>query len=349
VHRELLAAGRRRSSEHHGLALAAVLAQHVEDGPVVEVRVVVVHPLRVGAVGPLHVEGHPLAEVGLEAVDALGEQGLQLARVPVAGGGAGEVDECHARLPQVPLPDAAVRASQEVSEGPALREQRGALGDVRVDPHADVQALRLQPGQHPLRIGEHPRVPGEVAPLELPHPEAVEVEDGQRQFAVPHALDEGGDRLLVVGGRERGGQPQAEGPDGRQGGAAGEGGVLAQDLLRGGTVDDVVRQLLGLGAELHAGHRLRADLEGDLAGVVDEDAVAGVRQVERHVLVGLFGGRAAVGVPDVDGLAVLDQRAEPLAEAVDGGADAEVELFAQIVGAARVAHDAEALRAAGGQ
>jgi len=50
--------------------------------------------------------------------------------------------------------------------------------------------------------------------------------------------------------------------------------------------------------------------------VVDEDAVAAAREVERHVLVGLFGDRAAVGVPQVDRLAVLGQRPEALAQAV---------------------------------
>lgn len=124
VHGELLAAGGRRAREDDGLRLAAVLAQHVEDGPVVEVGVVVVHPLGVAAVRVRHVERDPLPEVGLEAVDALREQRLQLRRVPVTGGRTREVDQCHARLPQVPLPDAAVRPLQQVPEGLALREQR---------------------------------------------------------------------------------------------------------------------------------------------------------------------------------------------------------------------------------
>lgn len=83
--------------------------------------------------------------------------------------------------------------------------------------------------------------------------------------------------------------------------------------------------------------------------MVDEDAVARVREVERDVLVGLFGGRAAVGVPDVDDLAVLHQRPEAFTEAVHRGAHAEAQLLAQVVGARRVAHDAHALGAAAGQ
>ena len=48
--------------------------------------------------------------------------------------------------------------------------------------------LSLQPAQHALRVGEGPRVPLEVAPVELAHPEAVEVEDadsGRSRSAMP--------------------------------------------------------------------------------------------------------------------------------------------------------------------
>jgi hypothetical protein len=78
--------------------------------------------------------------------------------------------------------------------------------------------------------------------------------------------------------------------------------------------------------ELDALDGLGADLEGDVLGVVDQHPVPTVRQVERHVLVGHLRAGAAVGVPDVDRLPVLHERAEALAEPVDGLADAEVEL-----------------------
>jgi hypothetical protein len=64
--------------------------------------------------------------------------------------------------------------------------------------------------------------------------------------------------------------------------------------------------------------------------VVDEHAVAAARQVEGHVLVGLFARGAAVGVPDVDALAVLHQRPEPLSQAVDKLADPERELLVKV-------------------
>ena len=68
---------------------------------------------------------------------------------------------------------------------------------------------------------------------------------------------------------------------------------------------------------------LRCDLELDPAGIVDEDAIAGVGEVERHVLVGLLRVRAAVAVPDFDRLAVLDKRTESFAQAENVLADAE--------------------------
>lgn len=175
------------------------------------------------------------------------------------------------------------------------------------------------------------------------------MEGRQREIAFGHPFDEAGDGLLVVGGGEGGGQPQPERPGGRERRPAGQGRVLAQDLLRRGAVDDVVLQLLALGAELDARDLLGGDLEGHLARVVDEDAVAGVGQVERDVLVRLFAAGAAVGVPDVDALAVLDERAEALTETVDGGADVEAELLADVVLALGGLHQRHGLDVAAGQ
>ncbi|MGX1486372.1 hypothetical protein RKD45_005448 [Streptomyces griseus] len=67
--------------------------------------------------------------------------------------------------------------------------------------------------------------------------------------------------------------------------------------------------------------------------MVDEDAVAAGGQVERDVLVRLLAAGAAVGLPHVDGLAVLHVRREALTEAVDGLPDAEVELGEHVVAA----------------
>ena len=272
-------------------------------------RVVVVHPLRVDAVEPDHVGRDALAEVGLECVDPLVEQPLQLGREPLRRSRIGEVDQRHSGLPLVPLPDAAVGPGDQVALRPALLEQRRPLRDVRVDPDADPQPLGLEPGQHRLRLGEGDRVPLEVAPAEFAHPEAVEMKDAERDLALGHAVDEAADGLLVVIGGERRGQPQPERPLAAPG-AAGRSARCTwpgSPWASGPWMTKYSRCLTGH-RELAAGHRLGGDLEGDPLGVVDEDPVARVGPEERHVLVGLLAAGSAVGVPDVDRLAVLDQR-----------------------------------------
>ena len=208
-----------------------------------------------------------------------------------------------------------------------LVEERRALRDVGIDPHANLEAARLEPLQHPHRIGEDARIPLEVAPVEGLHPEAVEVEDVQRQVAVGHPLDEAGDGVLVVVGGEGRGQPQAERPRGRQRGPSGERGVVIQHFFGRGPVDDEIVQVLARHAELHALDLLRGDLQRDLLRVVDEDAVAAIGQVKGDVLVRLLAAGAAVLLPQIDDLPVLDERREALAQAVDALADAERQLL----------------------
>src|SRR5690606_8868249 len=64
-------------------------------------------------------------------------------------------------------------------------------------------------------------------------------------------------------------------------------------------------------------------------------AVAAVGKMEGDALVRLLAGGAAVGVPDLDRLAVLHQRTEALAEAVDQLAHAEIELLVHVGRAVR--------------
>ena len=122
VHRHLLAAGRRRAREEHGLAGPAHVFEHLEHRAVVELGVPVVHRLGVAAVVPDDVDGDPLAEVGLDRVDALVEQAPQVRLEPRRGIGVREVDERHAGLPQVPLPDACRRHD---ARGSRPRRPRG--------------------------------------------------------------------------------------------------------------------------------------------------------------------------------------------------------------------------------
>ena len=153
------------------------------------------------------------------------------------------------------------------------------------------------------------------------------MEHRHRQLAARHLVDERRDGRLVVVGRERRRQPQAVRPRRHDRRPPGERRVAIEDLLGRGPGDHEVLEHFARDRELHALDRLRADLERDVPGVVHEHAVAAVGQVERHVLVRLLARGAAVGVPDLDRLAVLHQRAEALAQPVDELADAEVELL----------------------
>jgi hypothetical protein len=80
----------------------------------------------------------------------------------------------------------------------ALFKQRRGLADVRVDPHADLEPALFQAFHIPRRIREHLRIELEIAPLVRLHPEAIEVEDAEREIAIPETVEEAGDSLLVV-------------------------------------------------------------------------------------------------------------------------------------------------------
>ena len=112
--------------------------------------------------------------------------------------------------------------------------------------------------------------------------------------------------------------------------------------------------------DVHPRGTLALNLETNSTGVPHEDTIASIRQIERDVLVGKLRGGAAVFIPDVHSLAVLDERAEALAQAIDKlpntkieicryeAAVAAVEAFA--VGAvSHVSHVPEGARAMSGQ
>jgi hypothetical protein len=231
VHGQPLATGGRRTGEHHGFTGPASPFQEPEHGFVVELGVVVVHLPGIGTVVPDDFGRDPLAEVGFEAVHTLVEEPFEPAQIPGGGVRVGEVDQSHAGLPLVPLPDSAVRGVHQVALRGTLLEQRGTLAEVRVDPHAHLEAPLVEPGEHALRVGERAGVPFEVAPLVFAHPEGVEVEHAHGQVAPGHPVDEPGDGAFVVAGGERRRQPQAERPRGNPGGPAGQRGVAGQDLL----------------------------------------------------------------------------------------------------------------------
>ena len=150
-------------------------------------------------------------------------------------------------LPQVPLPDAAVRSLAGGSRPRRPRrtaaERCAMYGFVQIDTFRPRSCRRRE---HPLGVGEHAGVPGEVRPVELAHPEAVEVEDRQRQVAVAHAVEERVHRRLVVVGGEARAEPGAVAPRGHLRRAPGERGVALEDRRRRRAGDDEVLERLAL-------------------------------------------------------------------------------------------------------
>ena len=81
--------------------------------------------------------------------------------------------------------------------------------------------------------------------------------------------------------------------------------------------------------------------------MVDEDPVAAVGQVKGDILVGLLAAGAAVLVPDVHHLAVLDKGGKAFAQPVDAFAHPQRKLFVRISIAAHLG-DTHAMLFAGG-
>jgi len=210
------------------------------------------------------------------------------------------------------------------------------LGNVGINPDANVQATILQPLEHACGVGEKALVPFQVGPVELLHPEAVEVKDVQRDVTVGHALHKVGDGDLVVVGGERCGEPQAKRPGGRQRRAAGQRRVAAEHVFGRGAVDQAVIEGFAGHAELDALYFFGANFQRDAFGVVDEDAIAAIGEVEGDVFVGQFTAGAAVFVPQIDDLAVFDEGGEAFAKPVDVLADVEVELFVNVTAVFRI-------------
>ena len=332
VYRELLSADRGASCKEACLVLALVLFKHFPNALIVKVGVIVVHTERIAAVVVDNIGRDSLTEVGLEAIDALVEQVAQLGLIPLPCTRVREVHDTHAGLPQIPLPNVAVRLFEEVAKLLRFLKQRRLLADIGVDPNADLEVVFvLHHLQLVLDIREHGPIPVEVAPFVFLHPVAVEVEHVQRNVALFHAVYEAHDGLFVVLRCEGGGEPQAECPCRRQCGLAGKRGVVFEHVFHAVAANDHEVELFARHGELYARDMLGADLIGDRARVVHEHAVVAVRDVERNALVRNFGAGAAVFVPGLHGLAVLHIRGEALAEAIDLFADVKVHLGTHVV------------------
>ena len=149
VDREFLAAYRGRAGEQYGFPFAALPFQQFIDAFIVQVGIIVVHFLRVGAVVIDDVFGrNPFAEIRLETVHAHIQQCFQFILEPAAGFRIGEIHDSHAGLPHIPLPYLAVGTPDEVPFFGSFVKEGGFLCNVGVNPYADVQPFGLDAPQH---------------------------------------------------------------------------------------------------------------------------------------------------------------------------------------------------------
>lgn len=228
------------------------------------------HPLAVAPIVADGVRRQALAEVRLEAVHTHIEKPPELMLVPFAGLWVGEVHEGHPGLPPIYLIDGTVTPLHEIPLGRPFGEERGELGDVRIDPNAHPDAFLLKTFDHLLRPGESPRIPGEITPVPLAHPVTVEMEDGKWYASGFHPGDQLLHRPLVAGRQEGSGQPEAQRPFGDPGRPSRQPGVFLQDLLWGRPVDEIEIELLARHGELDHVYFFGSDLVFHALARVDQ-------------------------------------------------------------------------------
>ena len=101
-----------------------------------------------------------------------------------------EVDKAVTSLPEIPLPNVAVLALDEVAVILGFLKQWGLLGNVWVDPDTDFDTAVVNLLDQTFWIRELFLVPEKRAPFKPFLPETVKVKDVERNFPVMHAIDE---------------------------------------------------------------------------------------------------------------------------------------------------------------
>ena len=291
------------------------------------------HRNGVGMVVIHDVHRYAFPEIGLDGVHAGLRELPDLFAEPAVGFGIREIHNRHTRLPHVALEYRAVRIVQKIALFRELVKDLRTLRDVRVDPDADAQPPVVQSCKLPLRVGEHLPIPLKARPCERLHPEAVEMEHRQRNVTRRHAVHESVHRLLVVVGRERRGKPEPERSCGRKCGLSGQVGVADEHILQCIAAEQVVFDLLAGERHAELGHRVGCRLKAHTPCAVDENAVPAAGQTKRDGFIALCRAGAAVGIPDVHGLPVLDKGRELLAEAVKALTHVKGKLLADVAGA----------------
>ena len=228
------------------------------------------------------------------------------------------------------------------------RVQRRRRRDVGVHPEVHAHAGALHPGEERVGIGEARPVPDERPGIRRALPSGLEAEHVERIAARRELRDLVGG--LLCGEQRRHAVEEAESPLRREHASARIQVVATDRVERRRSGEHIDRRagggnehLDGVGRRLrrpspveiavaHDGRMLRVaphrgtGVHGDVAGRVDQDAIAGARHVERHGGVGATVIRAAV-VIDVQLLdaAALLQRAKVQAQPIELFARAERE------------------------
>ena len=289
MYRELLTACRRRTGKQDCFLLSLLLYQQIIDRLIVQIGIIIVHLLRIGAIVVYRIRRNPLTKVRLKAVHTHIQQYFQLGCKPLTCCRIGKVHDRHTRLPHIPLPYISVRTLNEISLLDALIKQNRLLPDIAVDPAADLHALTLQPLQHSLRIREYTIIPCKITPCEFLHPEAVKMEHLKRNIPLKHTVYKLIYRLLIIIGGKGGRQPQTKGPRCRKRRFAGQIRIPHQNLLHRRSIDQEIIQTLARYGEFHLRYHLRSDLEGHLLRMVHKDTISLIRYIKWNILIGLLG------------------------------------------------------------
>ncbi|OQA21980.1 MAG: hypothetical protein BWY63_01040 [Chloroflexi bacterium ADurb.Bin360] len=120
---EALSACSSRAGKNDRLPCPAHFLEQLEDRAIIEKGVEVVHFLWVGTIGINGIYRNALAEISLEAIHPLRQQGAKPVGIPGARTQVSEVNDSHARLPGVNLPDISVGTPKQVTLRCCLSEE----------------------------------------------------------------------------------------------------------------------------------------------------------------------------------------------------------------------------------
>ena len=134
--------------------------------------------------------GNPFAKVRFQAVDSLIQNLFQFAAVPFPGCRIRHVQNSHPCLPHIRLPDRAVGFPDQIAVLLSFLKERRRLGNIGIDPCAQLQAFFMIPFQHALRIRKNVRIPGEITPVVCLHPVTVKMENTERDVPFRHSVDQ---------------------------------------------------------------------------------------------------------------------------------------------------------------